>query len=647
MSPRAPENRLAPQASADSPTPGDDPLASINAELAAKDRKVRAIEAALAQREQEIRTLESTLAAVYASTTWKFGAPLRLTKLLLEKITGPIRSRRPGSEKPTALSEAHDRSESRLASYPEWQRARLAERLAGPNEAAGIWNYLFTIVIFGGEEDEPTCLPKTLASLQRQTYRNLEVLIAGAAPDLPPELADFSDYRGLFIESALHPLDLVAPPAADRLWRGSHLTFARAGTEFAPDAFAHFNAALNVAGEGTCDLIICDHDRLDGSGEVTAPSLVPGWDPDLICAFDYVETAFVASRALVNAQRKAGRPTSLHHWLCGIARRARQPATAHVAEPLVHMPASAPQPLPPPAIFAALAGSRSELPALAIVIPNRNNAERLKCCLRFLEFENRFRSEVVVVDNASDEPAVHSLYRDLRARYGARVVQMDQAFNLSRMVNLGIAATSAEVVLLLNNNVEITTPGSLEQIIAHAMRQEVGVVGSRLVHADGTVQHAGILLRPGASPDHPARSEHVLRGAPGAADGYLYQLRTIRNYQCVTGSLQAMRREVFECVGGFDEVQLPLEYGEIDFCLRVRAAGWRVIVLPLEGIVHRESPTRGGASAPDVTAVRTAAMSVIAERWPKAVAHDPYRNPWVEVGELPQARFPWSVVAAS
>ncbi|HML14991.1 MAG TPA: glycosyltransferase, partial [Xanthobacteraceae bacterium] len=448
---------------------------------------------------------------------------------------------------------------------------------------------------------------------------------------------------------ALDPLDLLTLPAADRVWRGSHLAFARAGTEFAPDTFALFNAALNPAGGAPApDLVVCDHDRLDGAGDVTAPSLVPGWDPDFICSLDYVQTAFVAARALVLEQRTAARPASLHDWLCRIARRARQPATGHVAEPLVHMPASTPQPILAPSMPAVLsAASVTALPALAIVIPNRNKPELLEQCVRFLEFENRFRPEVVVVDNASDEAAVRTLYRDLRARYGARIIQMDQSFNFSRMVNLGVAATSAELVLLLNNDVEITTPGLVEQMIAHAVRPEIGVVGSRLMYPDGRVQHAGMLLRPGESQDHPVRVEHVLRGAPTAAEGYLYQLRTIRNYQSVTGALQMMRRDVFDHVGGFDEVAFPVEYGDVDFCLRVRRAGWRVIALPLDGILHPESSTRGTASPPAVVAMRTAAMKIMAERWPDAIARDPYRNAWVEVGEVPEARFPWSAGAAS
>jgi GT2 family glycosyltransferase len=617
--------------------PGEaDPLALVQAELAAKDRKIISLEGMVAQRESDIRGLEAALAAVYASTTWKLGAPLRLGKSFLGRMARVARREQLAPAEPTSLPV----SETKPANYPAWQHARLAQRLAAAKPA--VWNHFFTVVLFAEEAEADTALAATLASLHRQTYRNIEVLIAGVSPDVPPGLADFSSHRGLFVEPALHPLDLLASPAADRLWRGSHLTFARAGTEFAPDAFALFNAALDHGDDAPApDLVICDHDRLDGTGDVTAPSLVPGWDPDFICEFDYVETAFAASRALIPAQR-AERPASLHDWLCAIARGARQPMTRHVAEPLVHMPASTPRPVPRPAQPAVLPARRGELPSLAVVIPNRNKPELLERCVSFLNFENPFRPELVIVDNASDEAAVRSLYRDLRTRHDARIVQMDRSFNFSCMINAGVAATGAPLLLLLNNDVEITAPGLLEIAIAHAARPEVGVVGSRLMYPDNTVQHAGMVLRPGPTEETRVRSEHVLRGAPATADGYLYQLRTIRNYQCVTGALHAMRRDVFDRLGGFDEVAFPVEFGDVDFCLRARRAGYRVIALPLDGVIHHESSTRGRDSPPDVVAMRTAAMKVIAERWPEAVADDPCRNPWVEVGEVAEARFPWS-----
>jgi GT2 family glycosyltransferase len=535
------------------------------------------------------------------------------------------------------------------ANYPAWQRSRLAERLAEADAPSDLWNHLITVVVFAAEPGGMAGLPATLASLRAQLYRNIELLVAGQPGDLLADLADFAGHRGLFVEPTLDPLEILTSDATDRLWRGSYLLFAQGGTEFAPDAFALLNAAINFApGDAPPALVLCDHDRLAGSGEFTAPSFVPGWDPDFICAFDYIGTAFLASRALVAAQRAAGRQASLHQWLCGIARGLHQPVTSHVAEPLMHMPANAPRPVLVPTTAAPpLAQAGAETPTMAIVVPNRNQPELLKRCLGFLEFSNGFRPEVVVVDNASDDPAINATYDDLRVRHGARIVQMDQPFNFSRIINLGVAATSAEVVLLLNNDVEITAPGLLEQILANALRPEVGVVSSRLLYPDGTVQHAGMTLWPGPTREHSVRAEHVLRRAPRNADGYLHQLRTIRNYQCVTGALLAMRRDVFQFVGGFDEVSLPVEFNDVDFCLRIRRAGWRVIALPLDGVIHIEGATRGTDSPPTVIEMRTAAMAVIAERWPDAVCRDPFRNPWVDVGEVPQARFPWSAPAAS
>jgi GT2 family glycosyltransferase len=210
------------------------------------------------------------------------------------------------------------------------------------------------------------------------------------------------------------------------------------------------------------------------------------------------------------------------------------------------------------------------------------------------------------------------------------------------MVNLGVAASTAEAFLLLNNDVRITAPGLLEQILAHALRPEVGVVGTKLLYGDGTVQHAGILLQEGHAGVQTMLPLHVLRGATRHDPGYLNALSSVRNYQAVTGALMASRRIVFLQVGGFDEVHLPVEFNDVDYCLRVRQAGYRVLCLPLDGIFHFESSTRGSELSPEVARMRQAAMACMAARWREEFRHDPYRNPWVELGDVPQARFPWS-----
>ncbi|MFO1206720.1 MAG: glycosyltransferase family 2 protein [Burkholderiales bacterium] len=277
-----------------------------------------------------------------------------------------------------------------------------------------------------------------------------------------------------------------------------------------------------------------------------------------------------------------------------------------------------------------------------MIVPNRNRPDLLTQCLKFMDLQNRFKTELIIVDNASDDPSVLALYAQLETRHGAKIVLMKQKFNFARMVNLGVAAAEAEVFLLLNNDVEITKPGLVEQLLAHALRPEVGVVGAKLLNGDGTVQHAGILLEEGHAGVQTMLALHVLRGARRSDPGYLGALSCVRNYQAVTGALMASRRKVFVEVGGFDEVHLPVEFNDVDYCLRVRRAGYRVLCLPLDGIFHRESSTRGSELSPEVARMRQAAMACMADRWREAFRHDPYRNPWAELGDVPRVCFPWS-----
>ncbi|WP_296746767.1 glycosyltransferase [Mesorhizobium sp.] len=479
-------------------------------------------------------------------------------------------------------------------------------------------------------------LARTLSSLLGQVYRNIEVVVAGVQEAELPGLADFTSLRGLFAEPALDPLDVLSDPKADHLWRGSHLVFAAAGTVFDPDGFALLNGMLSPSsGMQPPDLIVCDHGRGTGTA-AEQPCFLPGWDPDLIAAMDYIDTAFMASRKLVLDRRSAERAVSFHGWLRGLA--GRPFAVGHLTEPVMSLSAAMPR---PSAAAVGVVGT-SPPPSVAIVIPSRDQAELLQRCVSFLKFLEYPTLELVIVDHSSTELATLALYAELQEKHGARIVKVDGRFNFSRMVNLGVAASSADVVLLLNNDVEITDPREVEVMIAHAVRPEVGVVGARLLYPDGTVQHAGMVLRSGVSAMHPVLAQHVLRGASGHAEGYLNALRTVRNYQAVTGAIIATRRSVFNEVGGFDEVNLPVEYNDVDYCLRVRAMGHRVIVVPTEGIIHRESSTRGTAVTPEVERMRMAGMRVIAERWSDTFNHDPFCNPHLDMGDRPQARFPWT-----
>jgi GT2 family glycosyltransferase len=526
------------------------------------------------------------------------------------------------------------RDDALLAGYEDWRQSRVTERKWSRREQPA-WNHLITVFIYPEPSSSATGLSRTLSALLDQTYRNIEVVVIGTAERDLPDADRFATLRGLFAEPALDVLDVLSDPAADRAWRGSHLVFAAAGTTFDPDAFDLLNRMLTPPpGRTAPELIICDHDRAAASGPARLPCFLPGWDPDLIVAMDYVGTAFMASRRLV-LDRRSSRPASLHAWLCGLVDGPL--ATGRLTEPVMHLPAGPPR-------LAAQAGI-GVLPAAsstAIVIPNRDKPELLQQCVRFLEFTEIPGLELVIVDHASTDPRTLALYARLQEQYGARILRVDGHFNFSRMVNMGVAATTAQMLVLVNNDVEVKKAHEIQMMMAHAMRPEVGVVGARLLYPNGTVQHAGVILRPGSGRDYPVWAQHVLRRAAGGSEGYLHALRTVRNYQAVTGAIIATRRDVFDRVGGFDEVSLPVEFNDVDYCLRARAAGLRVVCLPTDGIVHSESSTRGLATTPDVMRMRLAAMELMIGRWPDAVDHDPFFNPHADWGDRPHPLFPWT-----
>ena len=512
-----------------------------------------------------------------------------------------------------------------LAGYEEWRRARLAERMRATT-TRGVWNHLISVFVVDARTAGAIALSETLASLNAQNYRNIEIIVIGSQASELPDPDDFLGLRGLFAEPALDAPSILSDAGADHLWRGSHVVFAAAGTTFDPDAFALLNDMLSVT--RSPDLVICDHDRHADRNDARYPCFLPGWDPDLIVQMDYVATAFMVSRELVLSQRPLGRQNSLHDWLCALANRSL--TISHLTEPVMHLTARMPEP--------SSLRSTPPLPAasVAVVIPNRDQPDLLRRCVRFLDFFQGPAPELVIVDHESTDPATLELYADLEKKHGARLVKVKGPFNFSRMVNLGVAATTAEVLLLVNNDVEITQPGQAEAMIANAMRPEVGVVGARLLYPDGTVQHAGMVLTGPAN----GTALHAWRGAAENADGYLHALRTRRNVQAVTGALIATRRDVFDAAEGFDEVNLPVEQNDVDYCLRVRSTGLRVIVVPTVGIIHRESSTRGFARTPEVLRMRNADARLMEDRWRQQ--SDPFCNPHLETAERPNVLFPWS-----
>lgn len=531
------------------------------------------------------------------------------------------------------------------AAYRTWLKGRSRELLTLQDEQPPIWNMLISVVIAAEGDWSEAELQATLQSLRDQIWHNLEVVVLAGNHELRSrldgEIESFLHLRGLTIETGRGLGDLFrSGPAASGL-RGDYVLIVAPGSTFDETAFSALNrAVVEGGGQDTPDLVLFDHEYAGLDGDEDYPVFLPGFDAEFLTALDYIAGAALIRSSLLEGLANAAPVTSVRDVLLAAANADPALRIAHVKDILMRLPGMpiAPQPL---GSLDKAAGSKAlaqpKVASIAVIIPNRNQAGLLAQCVGSM-LPNPLVKELVIVDNASDSQDTLDLYERLKRDHGAKIVGANQPFNFSRMINLGAAAASADMLLLLNNDIEFKNTDTLAEARAAALRPEVGIVGTKLLYPDGTVQHAGVLLDYHPR-EHAVRAMHVGRGAERSSPGYLGQYGHARQLQAVTGAFMMLRREVFDEVGGFDEVALPVEFNDIDFCLRVGNAGYKIVCLPLDGVFHHESASRGKADTVPVRQMRMAAKALMERRWLSKFQNDPYNHPIARLGEKAEVQF--------
>lgn len=262
----------------------------------------------------------------------------------------------------------------------------------------------------------------------------------------------------------------------------------------------------------------------------------------------------------------------------------------------------------------------------SVVIPTRDRLDLLRPCLESLferEQHNRTRMEIIVVDHQSEEPATRAYLDDVTAsRPDVRVLPFEGAFNWALMNNLAASQATSDVLVFLNNDTVAISPDWLDELTAQALRPEVGVVGARLIYADGSLQHGGFVAA-----DHRENFlGHEGLGVPGSDGGYLGRHAVVRQTTAVTGACMAVAADKFAALGGFEAAAFPVDGNDVDLCFRARAQGLRVLYTPFSTFYHLESKTRGfGADEAHRQAAR-AAVARLWVRWGETIGQDPFYN---------------------
>ncbi len=264
-------------------------------------------------------------------------------------------------------------------------------------------------------------------------------------------------------------------------------------------------------------------------------------------------------------------------------------------------------------------------PLVSVLIPNKDHTGDLAACLEGLYKNTDYRNfEVIVIENNSVDPATFAFYDTLPAAYpGCRVERWPgEGFNFSAINNFGRRQAKGEYLLLLNNDVTPIAPGWLGEMVCQAMQPGVAACGALLWYPDDTVQHAGIITGLGGFAGH----SHKYHRRGGS--GYMFRLATVQDFSAVTAACLLVRAECYDEAGGLDE-GYEVAFNDVDFCLRLRQRGWRIVFSPYAELYHHESKSRGLDERDKAKKKRFSReqQRLVARFGHDALTHDPYYNP--------------------
>jgi O-antigen biosynthesis protein len=281
-------------------------------------------------------------------------------------------------------------------------------------------------------------------------------------------------------------------------------------------------------------------------------------------------------------------------------------------------------------------------PLVSVIVPTRDRMDLLKRCVAGVLADTAYANlELLIVDNGSVEAATKVYLREIEGDTRVRVIEYLKSFNYSAINNFAVRQARGEVIVLLNNDTEVISGHWLSEMVANAMRPEVGAVGARLLYPDGTLQHAGTVVGMGFV------AGHVHSGISRDDPGYFSRAMLQQNLSAVTAACLAIRGEVFEEVGGLDE-ELRVAFNDVDLCLRIRQRGYLIVYTPLVELYHHESASRGSDLIAERRPEFEREIRYMAQRWAGVMANDPYYNPNLSLFQAspvlafpPRQHYPW------
>ena len=483
-------------------------------------------------------------------------------------------------------------------------------------------------------------LDETLESLERQTTpaEMIGALPAGAEP-MRFEPADLAAFLATEAEGA----DIVVfAPAGARLHRHALGRLAEALAAFPGSALAYG------------DIVLADGEEREW------PLAFPAFDYERMLEQGYCAFFFAARAGHVRAALERGAKDLFRLFNCAF-----DAAGPSGASPAVHAPGFLAR-LPPAdrtrAGTTLLSATRAHLEArqlnfvveprasdllpaarvkriaptgkVSILIPTRNRVDLLRPCVDSLKRTlGAATHEILVIDNDSADPETLAYFEEI-AHEGARIARVSGPFNFARAVNAGASIASGEFLLLLNNDVEALREGWLDEMLSRLAEPDVGAVGAKLTFPSGGIQHGGVVLGPDLA------AAHAFDERQDSDPGYGELMRVAHETSAVTAACLLTPRRLFRALGGFDGTRFPVLFNDVDYCLRLRASGRRVVMTPHARLMHKAGASRGRERAFEGRHRHQRDLDHLRMAWAEVLADDPFYSPMLGL-DTPYAGLAW------
>jgi GT2 family glycosyltransferase len=265
-----------------------------------------------------------------------------------------------------------------------------------------------------------------------------------------------------------------------------------------------------------------------------------------------------------------------------------------------------------------------DAPRVSIVIPTTGQLALIKNCVLSLDRLTTYRNYDINVTISAKHFAVgerKEFLESLQKQLALRVFVHDvEPFSYAEVNNRVAAQVSGTIICFMNDDIEVITPDWLDVMLARLLQEGVGAVGPKLYYPNDTIQHAGVILGSAGVADHPFR--FLPRDQPGYAGRAVLE----QDVSCVTGACLLIQREIFEGLNGFAQA-LEIAYNDVDLCLRLRKAGWRIVWTPCAEFYHHESVSVGRPDDPAREEKFAHEIRLMRQLWGSVLDNDPFYNP--------------------